>query len=206
MPWFDNSKIPSHGARGHQLSPPSANASPIDFNGLVRHYYLRKGSSPGRHPGEPGRKNRRAQQSHAIVLRLRKDLERIAEENRADIKLVETPPGPPVMSTLVTEIYGDKDVSYGQLITGAAHVKTIMAAEPFVTDIDDSTEADRDRIDFVVDKEKAALHGVSTQQIIETLRIALSGDTPATLHLPRERQTLRINTILPRHKRSGEVH
>jgi hypothetical protein len=58
------------------------------------------------------------------------------------------------MSTLVAEIYGDKDVSYGQLITGAGHVKTIMAAEPFVTDIDDSTEADRERIDFVVDKEK----------------------------------------------------
>jgi multidrug efflux pump subunit AcrB len=95
--------------------------------------------------------------------------------------------------------------SYGQLIAGAAHVKTIMAAEPFVTDIDDSTEADRERIDFVVDKEKAALHGVSTQQIIQTLRIALSGDTPATVHLPRERQPLMINTILPRHKRSGEV-
>jgi multidrug efflux pump subunit AcrB len=139
-------------------------------------------------------------------LRLRKDLERIAHENRADIKLVETPPGPPVLSTLVAEIYGDKDVSYGQLIAGAAHVKTIMAAEPFVTDIDDSTEAARERIDFVVDKEKAALHGVSTQQIIETLRIALSGDTPATVHLPRERQPLRINTILPRHKRSGEVN
>jgi hypothetical protein len=82
------------------------------------------------------------------VLRLRKDLERIAHDNRADIKLVETPPGPPVLSTLVAEIYGDKDVTYGQLITGAAHVKTIMANEPFVTDIDDSTEADRDRIDL----------------------------------------------------------
>ncbi|BBO69297.1 acriflavine resistance protein B [Desulfosarcina alkanivorans] len=180
-------------------------ASPIDFNGLVRHYYLRKGPHLADLRVNLVGKNRRAQQSHAIVLRLRKDLERIAHENRADIKLVETPPGPPVMSTLVTEIYGDKDVSYGQLINGAAHIKTIMAAEPFVTDIDDSTEADRERIDFVVDKEKAALHGVSTRQIIETLRIALSGDTPATLHLPGERQTLRINTILPRQKRSGEV-
>jgi multidrug efflux pump subunit AcrB len=153
----------------------------------VRHYYLRKGPTWPT-SGSTWSKNRRAQQSHAIVLAVEKRPERIAHENRADIKLVETPPGPPVLSTLVTEIYGDKDVSYGQLITGAAHVKTIMAAEPFVTDIDDSTEADRERIDFVVDKEKAALHGVSTQQIIETLRIALSGDTPATVHLPRERQ------------------
>jgi multidrug efflux pump subunit AcrB len=136
---------------------------------------------------------------------LRKDLEKIAGENCADIKLVETPPGPPVLSTLVAEIYGDKDVSYRKLITGADHVKTIMAKEPFVVDIDDSTEADRDKVDFVVNKEKAALHGVSTQQIIQTLRIALSGDTPAMVHLPMERQPLMVNTILPRQKRSGEV-
>ena len=183
----------------------TGNASPMDFNGLVRHYYLRKGPHLADIRVSLADKSRREQQSHAIVLRLRKDLEEIARENRADIKLVETPPGPPVLSTLVAEIYGDKDVSYRQLITGADHVKTIMAAEPFVTDIDDSTEADRDRIDFVVDKEKAALHGVSTQQIIQALRIALSGDTPATVHLPLERQPLMINTILPRHKRSGEV-
>jgi len=180
-------------------------ASPIDFNGLVRHYYLRKGPHLADIRVNLVNKDRRAQQSHAIVLRLRKDLEKIAADNGADIKLVETPPGPPVLSTLVAEIYGDKDVSYRQLIAGAAHVKTVMAKEPFVTDIDDTTEADRQRIDFVVDKEKAALHGVSTQQIIHTLRIALSGDTPATVHLPMERQPLMVRAILPRHKRSGEV-
>jgi len=105
----------------------------------------------------------------------------------------------------VAEIYGDKEIPYRQLIAGGDHVKAIMAAEPFVTDIDDSTQTDRERIDFVVDKEKAALHGVSTQEIIQTLRIALSGDTPATVHLPTERQPLMINTILPRHKRSDEI-
>jgi multidrug efflux pump subunit AcrB len=183
----------------------TGDASPIDFNGLVRHYYLRKGPHLADIRVNLADKGRRAQQSHAIVLRLRKDLEKIAAGNRAAVKLVETPPGPPVLSTLVAEIYGDKNVSYRQLISGAAHVKTIMAAEPFVTDIDDSTEVDREKIDFVVDKEKAALHGVSTQQIIQSLRIALSGDTPATVHLPLERQSLMINTILPRQDRSGEV-
>ncbi|MBC2744403.1 MAG: efflux RND transporter permease subunit, partial [Desulfosarcina sp.] len=183
----------------------TGNASPIDFNGLVRHYYLRKGPHLADIRVNLADKSRRTQQSHAIVLRLRTDLEKIAAENRANIKLVETPPGPPVLSTLVVEIYGDKDASYRQLIAGAAHVKTIMANERFVTDIDDSTETNRDKIDFVVDKEKAALHGVSTQQIIQTLRSALSGDTPGTVHLPMERQPLRINTILPRHKRSGGV-
>jgi multidrug efflux pump subunit AcrB len=180
-------------------------ASPIDFNGLVRHYYLRKGPHLADIRVNLADKGRRAQQSHAIVLRLRSDLEKIGARNGAAIKLVETPPGPPVLSTLVAEIYGNKDVSYDRLIDGAAHVKTVMAKEPFVTDIDDSTEADRQRIDFVVDKEKAALHGVSTQQIIQTLRIALSGDTPATVHLPDERQPLMVNIILPRHKRSGET-
>ncbi|MGD9308874.1 MAG: efflux RND transporter permease subunit, partial [Desulfosarcina sp.] len=180
-------------------------ASPIDFNGLVRHYYLREGPHLADIRINLVEKGRREQQSHAIALRLRKDLEKIAAANRADIKLVETPPGPPVLSTLVAEIYGNRDVPYRQLIAGAAHVKQVMAAEPFVTDIDDSTEADRQRIDFVVDKEKAALHGVSTQQIIQTLRIALSGDTPATVHRPMERQPLMVNTILPRHKRSGAV-
>ena len=180
-------------------------ASPIDFNGMVRHYYLRKGPHLADIRVNLADKTRRRQQSHAIVLRLRKDLEAIAQENGAAIKLVETPPGPPVLSTLVAEIYGDKDVSHRQLVAGADHVKAVMANEPFVTDIDDSTETDREKIDFVVNKEKAALHGVSTQQIIQALRIALSGDSPAMVHLPRERQPLPINTILPRDKRSGEV-
>ena len=181
-------------------------ASPIDFNGMVRHYYLRKGPHLADLRVNLADKTRRQQQSHAIVLRLRKDLEAIASENHASIKLVETPPGPPVLSTLVAEIYGDKDVSYRQLMKGADHIKTIMAKEPFVTDIDDSTEADRQKIDFVVNKEKAALHGVSTQQIIQALRIALSGDTPAMVHLPKERQPLSVDIILPRSKRSGEVN
>jgi multidrug efflux pump subunit AcrB len=183
----------------------TGNASPIDFNGLVRHYYLRKGPHLADIRVNLAEKGHREQQSHAIVLRLRKDLEKIASENQADIKLVEMPPGPPVLSTLVAEIYGDRDVPYRQLIQGAAHVKIAMAAEPFVTDIDDSTEAARKRIDFVVDKEKAALHGVSSQQIVQSLRTALSGDTPATVHLPMERQPLLIKTILPRKWRSGEV-
>lgn len=183
----------------------TGNASPIDFNGLVRHYYLRRGENLADIRVNLLDKDRRKQQCHAIVLRLRKDLEAIAKDAGAHIKLVETPPGPPVLSTLVTEIYGGPDTDYGQLIMGAEHIKTIMAEEPFVVDIDDTTISEREKIDFMVDKEKAALHGVSTQQIIQTLRVALGGDTPATVHSPRERQPLLVKTILPRHKRSGEV-
>ncbi|MFC1828357.1 efflux RND transporter permease subunit [Thermodesulfobacteriota bacterium] len=181
------------------------NASPIDFNGLVRHYYLRRGSHLGDIRVNLKEKDQRDMQSHAIVLRLRKDLEKIAETHNTDIKLVEVPPGPPVLSTIVIEINGDPDSSYDELIDGANHMKKIMAREPFVVDIDDSTEADREKIDFVIDKEKAALHGVTSDAIIQTLRIAVGGAVPATVHAPGERQSLEIQTILPRERRSGIV-
>ncbi|NNG00418.1 MAG: efflux RND transporter permease subunit [Desulfobacteraceae bacterium] len=179
------------------------NSSPIDFNGLVRHYYLRKGSHLADIRVNLAGKDRREQQCHAIVLRLRNDLDTIAQAHNADIKLVEVPPGPPVLATVVAEIYGDPDRSYDQLIQGADHVKGIMAQEPFVVEIDDSTEAERDKINFVLDKEKAALHGVSATAVIRTLQIALSGATPATAHVAGERQALMVRTILPREKRSG---
>jgi multidrug efflux pump subunit AcrB len=181
------------------------NASPIDFNGLVRHYYLRHGSHLADIRVNLVDKDRREQQSHEIVLRLRQDLEALATENQAAIKLVEIPPGPPVLATIVAEIYGDPDQPYEKLIAGADHIKQIMAQEPFVVDIDDMTEAPRDKIDFILDKEKAALHGVTTDAVVKTLQIALSGSTPAMVHLPGERQPLVIRIILPRTKRSGIV-
>jgi len=181
------------------------NASPIDFNGLVRHYYLRRGSHLADIRVNLAEKDDREQQSHGIVLRLRKDLEAIAAANGAAIKLVEIPPGPPVLATLVAEIYGEPDQPYDKLIEGADHIKQLLVQEPFVVDIDDMTEARRDKIDFILDKEKAALHGVTTDTVVKTLRIALSGSIPATVHLPGERQPLTIRIILPRAKRSGIV-
>jgi multidrug efflux pump subunit AcrB len=178
-------------------------ASPIDFNGMVRHYYMRKGGHLADIRVNLAEKKQRVQQSHEILLRLRKDLQEIADRTNASMKLVEVPPGPPVVSTVVAEIYGAPDRSYEELIRGARHVRDIMAVEPFVVDIDDTVEAERNRLDFVLDKEKAALHGVSTQQITQSLGIALSGDTPATVHLSGERQPLPIRVILPRQSRSS---
>ena len=179
------------------------NSSPMDFNGMVRHYYLRKGSHLADIRINLAEKNKRKQQSHAIVLRLRKELEDIAKANNAAIKIVEVPPGPPVLSTIVAEIYGSPDRSYDQIIEGAEHIKNLMATEPFVVDIDDTVETGRNKIDFIIDKEKAALHGVSTDAIIQTLKIAIGGAAPATIHTPEERQPLSIKTILPRKNRSG---
>ena len=178
-------------------------ASPIDFNGLVRHYYLRKGSNVADIRVNLADKERRKQQSHEIVLRLRKGLEKIAGRLNANIKIVEQPPGPPVISTIVAEIYGEPEKPYGELIRASAHIKSIMSAEPFLVDIDDIVETPRNKISFIMDKEKAALHGVSTDALLHTLKLAISGNTPATVHWPAERQPLLIRLILPREKRSS---
>ena len=180
-------------------------ASPMDFNGLVRHYYMREGGHLADIRVNLAPKERRAQQSHGIVLRLRDQLTELAKAHNVALKIVETPPGPPVISTLVAELSGEEGVSYATLIQAAQKLKKIMATEPGVVDIDDSSEAERQRINFVLDKEKAALHGVSTSQIINTLRLSLSGDSPATIHLPYERQSLQVSLILPRGLRSNLV-
>jgi multidrug efflux pump subunit AcrB len=178
-------------------------SSPMDFNGMVRHYYLREGGHVADIRVNLAGKDRRQQQSHALMLRLRKDLEALASRHGAKIQLVEMPPGPPVIATVVAEIYGTPDQSYQDLMGAGKSVQKVMKAEPFVVDIDDTTEAHRKRMDFVVDKEKAALHGVSTAMITQTLHTALSGGSPATVHRQGERQPLPVKLILPRQKRSG---
>ncbi len=177
--------------------------SPIDFNGMVRHYYLREGSNLADIRVNLASKARREMQSHSIVLRIRKDLQEIADKHGARIKLVEVPPGPPVLSTIVVEIYGDPDKSYDDLLSAGERIEKLMGEEPFVVDIDVMAETPRDRFDFIVDKEKAALHGVSAEAIIRSLRTALSGASPAMVHAPGERDPLLVNTMLPLKRRSG---
>ncbi|MCG8683999.1 MAG: efflux RND transporter permease subunit [Desulfobacterales bacterium] len=180
-------------------------SSPMDFNGMVRHYFIREGSHLADIRVNLASKEIRDQQSHAILLRLRSDLETIADEYGAQIQLVEVPPGPPVLSTLVAEIYGAYDTPYGDLVSAAKTVKTVMEKEDFVTDVQIMTEDPSPRIDVVVDREKAALHGINTRTILDTLDTAVGGTTPASLHLDRERNPLWIRVVLPRDKRSDLV-
>jgi multidrug efflux pump subunit AcrB len=177
--------------------------SPMDFNGMVRHYYLRRGPNMADIRVDLEGKGRREQQSHAIVLRLRNDLMAIAQKHNAKIQLVEVPPGPPVLATLVAELYGTPDTPYSDLVAAAEHVKSLMRQEPNVVDIDDMAEMPHDEIQFVVDREKAALHGVSARAVIQSLKTAVGGSTPATVHLPDERQPLHLKVILPRISRSS---
>jgi multidrug efflux pump subunit AcrB len=181
----------------------SGAGSPMDFNGMVRHYYLRSGPNMADIRVNLVDKNLRQQQSHEIVLRLRNDLMAIASRHNAAIKLVETPPGPPVIATIAAEIYGDADKSYPQLLAAADYVRTVMAQEENVLDIDDIVETPRKKLNFIIDKEKSSLHGVSSETIATTLRLALAGASPATVHLPRERHPLRMKLVLPRELRSG---
>ncbi len=178
-------------------------ASPMDFNGLVRHYYLRSGGNLADIRVNLADKDRRTTQSHAIVLRLRPALEAAAAAHGARLKLVETPPGPPVMSTITAEVYGPPAMAYGDLVAAGRELAGRLRAEPLVTDVDTSAEAEREALTFTLDKEKAALHGVTAEDAAGTLALAVSGDAPANVHLPGERQPLPVRLILPRAERSG---
>ncbi|MBC8875676.1 MAG: efflux RND transporter permease subunit [Planctomycetes bacterium] len=190
-------------------------ASPMDFNGMVRHYYLRRGPNVGDIRVNLLPKEEREQQSHAILLRLRNDLKRVADRYGANIKLVEVPPGPPVIATLTAEVYGTPGQSYEEIQAGAKHVRRLLEMESGVVDVDDTVEDDQSKLVFVQDKEKASLHGISTQQIAATVRLALEGQMPGeqtmmtagqgVLHLKRELNPLRIVLRAPIAERSSRV-
>ena len=150
-------------------------SSPMDFNGMVRHYYLREGAHQADIRVNLADKEQRAQQSHAVILRLRTELEAIAGAYGCRLKIVEVPPGPPVISTITAEVYGTPDRTNEQLIQGAGHLQSLMREEPGVVDIDASYAFPSQRVNFVPDKEKAALHGVSTAEMAQTLRTAVGG-------------------------------
>jgi len=178
-------------------------ASPMDFNGLVRHYYLRRGPNVAELRVNLVGKKHRKQQSHGLNLRIRDDLTAIAGKHGALLKIVETPPGPPVLATLVAEVYGEPDHSYADLIAAARVVRARLEREPLVGEVDDLVEADRVKLAFVVDKEKAALTGVAPAEIGQTLATALGGQVAGLLQLPAERSPLRIELRLPEPLRSG---
>lgn len=178
-------------------------ASPMDFNGLVRHYYLRQGPQVADIRINLLPRTAREMDSHAITLRIRKDMEAIALETGARIKIVEAPPGPPVLSTVVAEIYGEPYHRYEELIAAAQTVQTALRAEKGVVDVDDTIEADQSKWFFRVDREKAGLSGISTEDIVNTLRMALAGMPAGTVHVPSEQNELPILLRLPRDQRSA---
>jgi multidrug efflux pump subunit AcrB len=177
-------------------------ASPMDFNGLVRHYYLRQGANVADIRVSLLPRKEREMDSHALVLRLRNEIAALSTRTGANLKLVELPPGPPVLSTLVAEVYGRPDQSYDELIAAGKLVGVQMRKEPGVVDVDDSVEATQDKFFFRVDRDKAARNGIATEDIVQSLQMALSGMPVGMLHVPSEQNELSIVLKLPREKRS----
>jgi multidrug efflux pump subunit AcrB len=177
--------------------------SPIDFNGLVRHYYLRQGPNVADIRVNLLPRKQRAMDSHSIVLRIRNDIEALAQRTGAKIKLVELPPGPPVFSTVVAEISGQPHHQYSDLIAAAETVKEQMRKETGIVEVDDTVEADQPKFFFRVDREKAGLNGIATADLVGTMQVALNGMPAGILHMPGEHNELPIVLRLPREVRSG---
>jgi multidrug efflux pump subunit AcrB len=176
---------------------------PMDFNGLVRHYYLRDAPYQGDVRLNLVAKKRRAQQSHALALRLRNDLTEIARGHEAEIQIVETPPGPPVIATLVAEIFpGGFGQPYQALVDAGRVVRRLMAATPGVVDLHDVIVAPQKEMTFRVDRAKAMLNGISDQEVVELLHGAVAGQATGALRLPDQVHPLPIVLRLPRDRRT----
>ena len=175
-------------------------ASPYNFNGLVRHYFLRRGANVADIQVNLVPKDERSAQSHDIAKRVRPAIQQIATKYLARVKVSETPPGPPVLQTLVAEVYGP---NYQRQLEVARQIEDILDKTEGVVDVDSYIEDLQVKYDFVVDKEKAALNGVSAEQIAATLRIAIEGINVGLTHQPQEKEDVPIVLRLPRAERSS---
>jgi multidrug efflux pump subunit AcrB len=173
-------------------------AAPFNFNGLVRHYFMRRGANVADIQVNLVPKGQRKAQSHEIAKRVRPRVAAIAAKFNARVAVAEVPPGPPVLQTLVAEIYGPSDEAR---LAMAKRVRDIFKSTPGVVDVDWYIEADQPKARFIIDKEKAALHGISAETISETLRIAVGGRSIELLHQPREKEDVNILLELPRSAR-----
>lgn len=156
-------------------------SAPISFNGLVRHYDMRMGDNVADIQVNLVDKGERSEQSHDIATSVRADLQAIGKKYNANVKIVEVPPGPPVMSTIAAEIYGP---DYDQQIAVAKQVKDLLAQTNNVVDVDWSVEDAQTEYKFEVDKDKAMKLGIPNAQVVQNMRAALSGMPVGILHQP----------------------
>ncbi|MDG4596601.1 MAG: efflux RND transporter permease subunit [Candidatus Contendobacter sp.] len=169
-------------------------AAPINFNGLVRQYYLRAGANVGDIQVNLVDKKHRHRQSHDIALAVRGPLQEIGRKYDANVKVVEVPPGPPVMAPLVAEVYG---LDYSGQIAAAQQVRAAFAATPDIVDIDDTVETPSERLIAHVDRAKAALLSVSQQAVVADLATALRGEDVSFLHSKTAKYPIPLRLQLP---------
>jgi multidrug efflux pump subunit AcrB len=175
-------------------------SGPYNFNGLVRHYFLRQGSNVADIQVNLVEKSERGAQSHAIAKRVRDELLPLAKRFDARVKVAEVPPGPPVLQTLVAEIYGPR---YERAVEIARDVRARMENTRGVVDVDWYVEDDQESYNFVIDREKAALSGVSEADVVRTLQLASAGETAGVLHDEHEKRDVPIVLRLDRAARSN---
>ncbi len=174
-------------------------ASPYNFNGLVRHYYLRAGANVADIQVNLLPKHERDLQSHDIAKLVRNDLQPIAARYGARIKVAEVPPGPPVLQTLVAEVYGPS--TEGQLRI-ARQIRDLFDQTEGVVDVDWYVEDDQQKNRIVIDEQKAALNGITEDDIARTLRIASAGETAGLLHHANAKEDIPLRVRLDRATRS----
>jgi multidrug efflux pump subunit AcrB len=177
-------------------------AAPFNFNGLIRHYYLRRGPTVADLQVNLIDKSKRGAQSHDVALRLRPLVDSVARASGtgARVKVVEVPPGPPVLSTLVAEVYGEDPA---QQVAVARRVRALFEEHPSVVDVDWSLRAPQREIRFDVDGEKAVLSGVARASVARDLRIALSGEQATRISAPESRDPVPVQVQVRESARSG---
>ncbi len=175
-------------------------AAPYNFNGLVRHYFLRRGANVADVQVNLVEKSERSAQSHDIAKRIRPRVEQIAARHGARVKIAEVPPGPPVLQTLVAEIYGP---DYPTQIETAARVREILERTDGVVDVDWYVESPQPRLRLVIEHDKAALAGISADHITNAVTMLREGAHAGLLHDPREAEDVAIQVRLPLARRAS---
>jgi len=170
-------------------------AAPFNFNGLVRHYYLRQSVELGELQLNLAPRSERARASHAIALDLRERLKQVAVPAGTSVKVVEVPPGPPVLATLLAEIYGPDSATRRAV---AGEVKKIFASVPFIVDVDDSIGAPRPRLRVSIDQDRLEFFGVAQSDVYDTLQMLLGGISVGYSHRGEERNPIEIAVRLPK--------
>jgi multidrug efflux pump subunit AcrB len=174
-------------------------AAPYNFNGLVRHYFLRHSPNEADIQVNLLPKGERSKQSHEIAKRVRELLEPVAKQYGVRMKVAEVPPGPPVLETLVAEVYGPAQEGQTKV---ARQIRNIFEKTNGIVDVDWYVEDDQPKYRLMVDEEKAALHGISDDDVAKTMRIASAGEVAGLLHVDSEKEDVPIRVRLDRATRS----
>ncbi|NML84239.1 MAG: efflux RND transporter permease subunit [Polaromonas sp.] len=174
-------------------------AAPINFNGLVRQYYLRQAPESGDLQVNLVDKHQRSRKSHEIAGAVRGALEKIAATHGAKVKVVEVPPGPPVLSPLVAEIYGPDEAGRHAL---AKQVRQAFGQTADIIGIDDSIEDNAPRVVLRVDQRKAALLGIPASDVVQAMRVALDGEDITSLHDGQSKYSIPVRLNLPPEKQA----